>query len=90
MSETSVKDYSLIGESAQSAVEKGLAEADWYTSPVSRADMKSLLTRRDWPAIRDTILWFALLIGLRDLGIRMVGLFEGNYSFRFVWVNIRV
>ena len=56
-------DYSLTGANGTLAIEKGLAEADWYRSPVPRAVMRELLVRRDGPAIRDTILWFALLIG---------------------------
>lgn len=56
-------DYSLTGESATRAIERGLAEADWYQSPVPRATMRKLLERRDGPAIRDTILWFAAIIG---------------------------
>jgi Na+-transporting NADH:ubiquinone oxidoreductase subunit F len=54
-------DYSLTGENARLAVERGLAEADWYQSPVPRAKLRELLDRRDGPAVRDTILWFALL-----------------------------
>lgn len=56
-------DYSLTGVNATLAVEKGLAEADWYQCFVPRGVMRSLLQRRDGPAIRDTILWFALIIG---------------------------
>lgn len=63
MSKTPTLDYSLTGVNATLAVEKGLAEADWYTSPVPRETMRKLLERRDGPAIRDTILWFALLFG---------------------------
>jgi len=54
-------DYSLIGVNASMAVEKGLAEADWYQCPVPRETMRKLLERRDGPAIRDTLLWFFLL-----------------------------
>src|SRR6516225_636720 len=54
-------DYSLTGLNSRLAVEKGLAEADWYQSPVPRETMRRLLERRDAPAIRDTILWFALI-----------------------------
>ena len=54
-------DYSLTGENSTRAIERGLAEADWYQSPVPRAEMRKLLERRDGPGIRDTILWFALL-----------------------------
>ncbi len=56
-------DYSLTGVNATLAVERGLAEADWYQSPVPRATMRQLLERRDGPAIRDTIIWFGLIIG---------------------------
>jgi Na+-transporting NADH:ubiquinone oxidoreductase subunit F len=54
-------DYSLTGANATLAIEKGLAEADWYQCAVPRETMRSLLERRDGPAIRDTILWFALI-----------------------------
>lgn len=54
-------DYSLSGESAARAIERGLAEADWYQTPVPRDKLRRLLERRDGPALRDTVLWFALL-----------------------------
>ena len=43
------------------AIDRGLAEADWYTSPVPRHVMRELLERRDGPAMRDTLLYFALI-----------------------------
>src|SRR5215472_13451102 len=55
-------DYSLTGVNSTLAIEKGLAEADWYQCPVPRETMRSLLERRNGPAIRDTILWFALIL----------------------------
>ena len=55
------KDYSLIGPDTQLAIERGLAEADWYQSPVPKAVMRDLLARRDGPALRDTILYFGLI-----------------------------
>ena len=60
-------DYSLTGEESKRAIERGLAEADWYQSPVPRATMRKLLERRDGPALRDTVLWFGLLIGFGAL-----------------------
>ena len=54
-------DYSLVGDDSRRAVEQGLAEADWYQTPVPREAMRELLERRDGPALRDTILWFGLL-----------------------------
>ncbi|MEM7626339.1 MAG: NADH:ubiquinone reductase (Na(+)-transporting) subunit F [Planctomycetota bacterium] len=56
-------DYSLTGENADRAVEMGLAEADWYQCPVPRAEIRKLLERKDGPALRDTFIWFALIIG---------------------------
>lgn len=55
-------DYSLTGVNADLAIEKGLAEADWYQCQVPREKLRELLERRDGPAIRDTILWFALIL----------------------------
>jgi len=64
-------DYSLTGENAAKAIERGLAEADWYQSPVPRPLMRKLLERHDGPAIRDTIIWFALIIGFGYLTYRL-------------------
>lgn len=58
-----ILDYSLTGENAERSVELGLAEADWYQCPVPRAEMRKLLERKDGPAVRDTIIWFALIGG---------------------------
>jgi Na(+)-translocating NADH:ubiquinone oxidoreductase F subunit len=66
-------DYSLTGITGAQAIEKGLAEADWYQCPLPRATMRQLLERRDGPAIRDTILWFALLFGSAYLTWRLWG-----------------
>ena len=62
-------NYSLTGPNAARAVEMGLAEAAWYQSPVPRETMRQLLERRNGPAIRDTVLWFGLLIGFATWGI---------------------
>lgn len=61
-STTRISDYSLVGKNTAVAIEKGLAEATWYVSPVPKEKMRELLQRRDAPAIRDMILWFALII----------------------------
>src|SRR5579875_3202105 len=54
-------DYSLTSPANARAVEIGLANAEWYRTPIPRAKMKELMKRSDWPATRDTFLWFALL-----------------------------
>src|ERR1700722_6914285 len=56
------RDYSLVGPSAQRALELGLASAEWYRSDVPRATMKELVRRSDAPAIRDTIIWIAAIL----------------------------
>jgi Na+-transporting NADH:ubiquinone oxidoreductase subunit F len=66
-----LSDYSLVGKDSEAAIEKGLAEATWYASPVPKEQMRALLQRRDAPAIRDTLLWFALLIGFGLLAYRL-------------------
>jgi fatty acid desaturase len=57
------RDYSLIGTNSKLAVEQGLAAATWYHTDISRKRMKELMRRKNGPAIRDTVLWFALLGG---------------------------
>jgi MocE subfamily Rieske [2Fe-2S] domain protein len=57
------QDYSLTGVNSALAVEKGLAEADWYQCAVPRETMRKLLERRNGPAIRHTVLWFGLIFG---------------------------
>src|ERR1700722_16110075 len=54
-------DYSLTGVNSTLAVEKGMAEADWYQCGVEKETMRNLLQRRDGPALRDTVGWFLLI-----------------------------
>lgn len=67
------RDYSLVGADSRHAVEIGLASAEWYHSEVPRSVMKDLMKRSDGPAMRDTILWFALLAGSAVGGIHFWG-----------------
>ena len=43
----------------------GLAAAEWYHTDIPRKQMKELMQRSDGPAIRDTMIWLGLLVGLR-------------------------
>jgi fatty acid desaturase len=61
--EKTKRDYSLVGESTKRAIETGLASAEWYHTDVPRKTMKELMRRTDGPAIRDTVLWIALILG---------------------------
>ena len=53
--------YVLSKESSERALAKGLADATWYKTPISKATLRQLLERRDGPAIRDTLIWFTLI-----------------------------
>ncbi len=75
MTATASRDYSLIGRDGQRAVEQGLAAADWYHTDIPRKRMKALMRRRNGPAIRDTLIWFALLASFGFLG----GWFWGSW-----------
>src|ERR1035438_3878131 len=48
-------------------------EADWSQCPVPRATMRRLLERRDAPAIADTLVWFALILGSGYAGYALWG-----------------
>ena len=68
-----LSDYSLVGLNSRRAVEQGLAEAEWYQSPVPRESMRQLLERRDGPALRDCVIWFGLLAMSGVLGFMLWG-----------------
>ena len=57
-----IRDYGLTGPSSRTAVESGLANAEWYRPELPRGVIKDLMTRRDGPAVRDTVVWFAALL----------------------------
>lgn len=56
------RDYSLTGPSSKHAIEHGLASAQWYHPDVPKKEMRALMRRKDGPAIRDTAIWFGLLV----------------------------
>ena len=55
------RDYSLTGRDSALAIQRGLATARWYSCPVDRKQLKSLMGRRDAPAVRDTLIWLGAL-----------------------------
>lgn len=57
----SLADYRLIGGAGERAQAAGLVNANWYKCAVPRAQMKELMQRDDAHAIRDTVLWYALI-----------------------------
>jgi len=54
-------EYALTVDNRRRAEAAGMVDADWYLSPVPRDTLEHVLERRDWPAVRDTTLWFVLL-----------------------------
>ncbi len=70
---TTMRDYSLVGPERDRAIDRGLADAQWYTTPVPREEMRAFMVRRDGPAVRDTLLWFAVLAGSGYLAHRTFG-----------------
>ena len=74
-------DYSLVGKDTALAFEKGLVEARWYASPIPKEKMRELLERRDGPAIRDTLLWFGLLLFFGSCGFVLWGSWWASLPF---------
>jgi fatty acid desaturase len=66
-------DYRLIGGDGERARSLGLVGATWYKSAVPRATMKELMQRQDRDAIRDTLLWYSLIIGAGVLAYLSLG-----------------
>lgn len=67
------RDYRLTGPENARAVERGLANADWYKTPIPRKRMKELMKRSDGPATRDTFIWLGLLVLSGGLGVYFWG-----------------
>jgi fatty acid desaturase len=67
------RDYSLVGEEARRAEERGLVSADWYAAPLPRKQLKELMKRKDGPAIRDTALWIGALVLFGGAGALLWG-----------------
>lgn len=67
------RDYSLVGDSARTAIETGLASAEWYHTDVPRKAMKALMQRADGPAMRDTAIWLGGLLLAAAGGVALWG-----------------
>ena len=66
-------DYSLTGPSRDRAVERGLANAEWFLAEVDPARMRELQQRTNTRATLDVVLWLALLVG------------SGVWAYTTVW-----
>ena len=58
------RDYSLAGAETKRAFERGLVSGEWYKPEISRARMKELMRRSDFPALWHLLLWLGLVAGL--------------------------
>lgn len=58
----SANDYGLINGAGERAQALGLVDATWYRCDIPRAVMKQLMQRSDKAAIRDTVLWYTLIV----------------------------
>jgi fatty acid desaturase len=87
--EITKRDYSLIGREAKLAEERGLANAEWYACKIPRARMKELMQRRDGPAIRDTLIWFAAHHHLGHARLPDVAHVVGGSLFPCLWRALR-
>jgi fatty acid desaturase len=67
------RDYSLAGPENAHAVGAGLANAQWYQTPIPRKRMKELMKRSDAPATRDTFIWLGSMVILAGLGVATWG-----------------
>ena len=72
------RDYSLVGLDSKLAVEKGLSAAQWYACPIPRKQLKELMKRKDGPAIRDTLVWFAALVAFGGSWDLLLGELDGG------------
>src|SRR5258706_3346703 len=54
-------EYRLVGGAGERAQAAGLVNATWYKCAVPRPALKALMQRSDVQAIRDTLLWYALI-----------------------------
>ena len=66
-------EYRLVGGAGERAQAAGLVNAAWYKCAVPRPVMKALMQRGDAQAIRDTLLWYALLAGAGVLAWASLG-----------------
>ncbi len=57
------RDYRLCSEEEQRAVAAGMAEAEWYRSPIEPARLKELMGRSNARASRDIVIYVGLLVG---------------------------
>jgi fatty acid desaturase len=56
------RDYDLVTGVGERARAAGLVNGSWYKSALPRPLLKTLIARSDAPALRDTLIWYALIL----------------------------
>lgn len=56
------RDYALTGSEAQSAINSGLANPNWFRPAVDPKDIRALMVKSDAIAMRDTVIWIGVMI----------------------------
>ena len=84
------RDYGLLGRDAKLAEEMGLASAQWYQCPMPRKRLKELMQRRDGPAIRDSLIWFASFLVSGGLAYLFLAHMGGPAIFPHLWRALRL
>jgi fatty acid desaturase len=67
------RDYSLAGASSRAAEQAGLVAAEWYHTSLDRKEMKAIMKRHDGPALRDTAIWWGLMLTCAAGGVAFWG-----------------
>ncbi len=67
------RDYSLVGADSKAAEQAGLATAEWYHTTLDRKDMKAMMKRQDGPALRDTAIWWGVMLLCALAGVYFYG-----------------
>lgn len=68
-----MRNYTVGGPEAENAAKNNLVEGDWFKPVIDRGTLKTLMSRSNGIAARDTALWLVLLVGSGVLAFRCWG-----------------
>lgn len=67
------REYALTPKTDRAVQDAGLANPNWYRSPVDPADIRTLMVKEDARPLRDLGVWLGLLIATAWAGIALWG-----------------
>ncbi|MSV37058.1 MAG: fatty acid desaturase, partial [Actinobacteria bacterium] len=76
-----MRNYTVGGPEAENAAKNNLVEGDWFKPVIDRGTLKTLMSRSNGIAARDTALWLVLLVGSGVLAFRCWGTWWAIPSF---------